>query len=62
MEDFSRYSVDELQRLRSHVEKEIDKRCEEHIREARREVQQIAERYGFALSDLIKDLDRQNSH
>ncbi|MBK1734271.1 hypothetical protein CKO15_03030 [Halorhodospira abdelmalekii] len=56
MEDFSRYSVEELQRLRAQVEKEIAERRKDHIHEARREIQAIAQRYGFALSDLLDDL------
>lgn len=59
MEDLSRYSVDDLRRMRVLVEKEIDQRREERISKARQEIQQIAEHYGFALSDLLEDIEQQ---
>lgn len=62
MEDLSRYSVDELRRIRVQVEKEIERRRTDHLRKARREVKQIAERYGFTLSDLLEDIDQQQDN
>ena len=59
MEDLSRYSVDDLRRMRVLVEKEIDQRREERISKARQEIQQIAEHHGFALSDLLEDIEQQ---
>ncbi len=56
MEDLSRYTAEQLRSLRSEVEREIERRRSEHIAEARRELQAIAERYGFALSELLEDL------
>ncbi|MCG5548451.1 hypothetical protein [Halorhodospira halochloris] len=62
MEELSRYSVDELRRMRGLVEKEMERRREDYLRQALREVEQIAERYGFALSDLVDDIEVQHSH
>ncbi len=58
MEDLSKYSVEQLRGLRSEVEREIERRRKENIAQARRELQAIAERYGFALSDLLRDMGR----
>ncbi len=54
MEDLSRYSEEQLRSLRKQVEQEIERRREESITHARRELKAIAERYGFALSDLLE--------
>ncbi len=56
MEDLSRYSVEQLRDLRKDVEREIERRRRENITQARRELKHIAERYGFALSDLLEGM------
>ncbi|MFP4648036.1 MAG: hypothetical protein ACLFMS_02400 [Halorhodospira sp.] len=56
MEDLSRYSVEQLRSLRKQVEQEIERRRKENITLARRELKAIAERYGFALSELLEQV------
>ncbi len=56
MADLSRYSEEQLRSLRKQVEQEIERRRKENIVHARRELQAIAERYGFALSDLLEEV------
>ncbi|MFP4129354.1 MAG: hypothetical protein ACLFSJ_01300 [Halorhodospira sp.] len=56
MADLSRYSEEQLRSLRKQVEQEIERRRKENIAHARRELQAIAERYGFALSDLLEEV------
>ncbi|ABM62545.1 H-NS histone family protein [Halorhodospira halophila] len=56
MEDLSRYSAEQLRGLREEVEREIERRRRENITQAQRELKAIAERYGFALSDLLEGM------
>lgn len=51
--DLSKHSRQDLLDLRERVNRELSQRRTQDKQEARRELRQVAERYGFALGDLV---------
>ncbi len=51
--DLSNYSTEQLNQLKKDIDKEIQGRRKEDAKKAQQELKQVAERYGFALSDLV---------
>jgi DNA-binding protein H-NS len=47
------YNSQELRELKAEIDREIQKRRREEIREAQKELRTVAERYGFSLSELV---------
>ena len=51
--ELSNYSTEQLNQLKKDIDKEIQGRRKEDAKKAQHELKQVAERYGFALSDLV---------
>ncbi len=51
--DLSHYSTAQLNELKKDIDKEIQGRRKEDAKKAQQELKQVAERYGFTLSDLV---------
>lgn len=51
--NLSKYSSQELRQLRKDIDKELKSRRRQEIKEAQRELKTVAEKYGFALNELV---------
>ncbi|TQE99088.1 MAG: H-NS histone family protein [Spiribacter salinus] len=51
--DLSRYSIKQLEQLKRDIEKEVARKQHEEKKEALREAKRVAQKYGFALDDLV---------
>lgn len=51
--DLSGYSVNELNKLKADIDREIRQRRKQQAKEAQRELKAVAEKYGFALNELV---------
>jgi DNA-binding protein H-NS len=51
--DLSSYTTEQLNQLKKDIDKEIQGRRKEDAKKAQNELKQVAERYGFTLSDLV---------
>jgi len=51
--DLSNYTTQQLNALKKDIDKEINGRRKEDAKKAQQELKQVAERYGFTLSDLV---------
>lgn len=51
--DLSKYSSQELRQLKKDIDREIEGRRKEDAKKAQQEIKQVAERYGFNLTDLV---------
>lgn len=51
--DLSKYSSQELRQLKKDIDREIESRRKEDAKKAQQEIKQVAERYGFNLTDLV---------
>jgi len=51
--DLSKYSSEELRKLKKDIDREIESRRKEDAKKAQQELKQVAERYGFNLTDLV---------
>ncbi|KAB7628411.1 H-NS family nucleoid-associated regulatory protein [Alkalilimnicola sp. S0819] len=51
--DLSKYSLEELRELQKDLERELRARRKEEARRAQKELKEVAEKYGFSLSDLV---------
>lgn len=51
--DLSKYSSEELRKLKKEIDREIEGRRKDDAKKAQQELKQVAERYGFNLSDLV---------
>ncbi len=52
--NLSKLSGQELRQLQRDIDKEIASRRKEEQKQAKRELKQVADKYGFALDDLVK--------
>lgn len=51
--DLSNYNSQQLRELQGEIERELRKRRREEVRQAQRELRDVAERFGFSLSELV---------
>ncbi|MDR9413729.1 MAG: H-NS histone family protein [Spiribacter salinus] len=51
--DLSNYTTEQLNQLKKDIDKEINGRRKEDAKKAQQELKQVAERYGFSLTDLM---------
>lgn len=51
--DLSNYNSQQLRELQGDIERELRKRRREEIRQAQRELRDVAERFGFSLNELV---------
>ena len=51
--DLSNYNSQQLRELQAEIERELKKRRREEIKQAQRELRDVAERFGFTLQELI---------
>ena len=51
--DLSNYSVDELSKLKTDIDREIRQRRKQEAKEAQKELKAVAEKYGFSLNELV---------
>ncbi len=51
--DISGYTTQQLNQLKKDIDKEIQGRRKDDAKRAQQEMKQVAERYGFTLSDLV---------
>lgn len=51
--DLSNYNSQQLRELQGEVEREMRKRRREEIRQAQRELREVADRFGFSLAELV---------
>ncbi|QGM22518.1 H-NS histone family protein [Spiribacter sp. 2438] len=51
--DLSTYTTQQLNELKKDIDKEINSRRKEDAKKAQQEIKQVAERYGFNLTDLV---------
>jgi DNA-binding protein H-NS len=51
--DLSGYTRDQLQQLQKDIDKEIKARKREEEKQARQELKEVAQKYGFSLDELI---------
>ena len=51
--DLSKHNIKELEQLQRDIEKEIGRKKQEEKKEALREAKKVANKYGFALDDLV---------
>ena len=51
--DVTQYSNQELNQLKKDIDKELNKRRRQDLKEAQKELKSVAEKYGVALSDLV---------
>lgn len=52
--NLSKLSGQELRQLRRDIDKEIASRRKEEQKQAKRELKEVADKYGFALDELVK--------
>ena len=53
--DLSKYTSEELQRLKRDIDKELASRRTMDLKEAQKELKSVAERYGFSLTELVSE-------
>ncbi len=51
--DLSRYSASELQQLKKDIDKEIRDRRKQDVKEAQKELKNLADRFGLTVTDLV---------
>lgn len=51
--DLSRYQLQQLNQLKKDIDRELASRRNDDARKARRELREVAEKYGFDLNDLV---------
>lgn len=51
--DLTKYSTPELNQLKKDIDKELKKRRRQDVKEAQKELKQVAEKYGLSVSDLV---------
>jgi hypothetical protein len=53
--DLSKFNSNELQQLKKDIDKELKRRHKQDVKEAQKELKNVAERYGLTLQDLLGD-------
>ncbi len=51
--DLSKFNSSELQQLKKDIDKELKRRHKQDVKEAQKELKNVAERYGLTLQDLL---------
>lgn len=51
--DLTKYTSQELNQLKKDIDKELRKRRKQDVKEAQKELKQVAEKYGLAVTDLV---------
>ncbi len=51
--DLSRYSSSELQQLKKDIDKELRDRRKQDVKEAQKELKNLADRFGLTVTDLV---------
>lgn len=51
--DLSRHNSQELQQLKKDIDKELRRRHKQDVKEAQKELKNVADRYGLSVSDLL---------
>lgn len=51
--DLSRYSANELQQLKKDIDKELRDRRKQDVKEAQKELKNLADRFGLTVTDLV---------
>lgn len=51
--DLSKYDSNELQQLKKDIDKELKRRRKQDVKEAQKELKNIADRYGLSVQDLV---------
>jgi DNA-binding protein H-NS len=51
--DLSKYTAAELRQLKKDIDSELTTRRKEDARKAQQELKEVAEKYGFSLTDLV---------
>ncbi|RLK50845.1 DNA-binding protein H-NS [Alkalispirillum mobile] len=51
--DLSGYSISELNKLKTDIEREVRQRRKQQAKEAQRELKAVADKYGFSLNELV---------
>ncbi|MFV8834280.1 H-NS histone family protein [Aquisalimonas sp.] len=51
--DLAKYTSQELNQLKKDIDRELRKRRKQDVREAQKELKQVAEKYGLAVTDLV---------
>lgn len=51
--DLTTYSSQQLNQLKKDIDKELRKRRRQDVKEAQKELKQVAEKYGLAVADLV---------
>jgi len=51
--NISKYTSQELHQLRKDIDKELRRRRKDDLKHAQREIKTVAEKYGFAIGDLV---------
>lgn len=51
--DLSNYSTPELNQLKKDIDKELNKRRRQDVKQAQKELKEVADKYGLAVSDLV---------
>ncbi|MCC5809295.1 MAG: H-NS histone family protein [Ectothiorhodospiraceae bacterium] len=59
--DLSKFNSNELQQLKKDIDKELKRRHKQDVKEAQKELKNVAERYGLTLQDLLGSGGPKNS-
>lgn len=51
--DLSNYSTPELNQLKKDIDKELNKRRRQDVKQAQKELKEVADKYGLSVSDLV---------
>lgn len=51
--DLTKYSTPDLNQLKKDIDKELKKRRRQDVKEAQKELKQVAEKYGLAVTELV---------
>ncbi|MCP1676366.1 DNA-binding protein H-NS [Natronocella acetinitrilica] len=51
--DLSKYNPQQLKQLKKDIDKELNRRRKEDVKEAQKELKNIAERFGITVQDLV---------
>lgn len=51
--DLTKHSTPELNQLKKDIDKELKKRRRQDVKEAQKELKQVAEKYGLAVTELV---------
>lgn len=51
--DLSRHNSQELQQLKKDIDKELRRRHKQDVKEAQKELKNVADRFGLSVSDLL---------